>query len=52
MALITLGYVISFFVFLIGWLTAHDKKSGRLHFIFMLITFFIGFYSLRYLAST
>jgi biotin transporter BioY len=51
MAVIVLGYIVSFVVFLIGWLTALDTKTARLHFIFMLITFFIGLYSLRYLAS-
>ena len=52
MPIITLGYIVSFFVFLIAWLTAHDKKTARWHFIFMLVTLFVGLYSLRYLAST
>jgi hypothetical protein len=51
MLIIIVGYIVCFFAFAIGWLSADDKKVSRLHFIFMLITFFIGLYSLRYLAS-
>jgi hypothetical protein len=40
-----------FFLFY-GWLSDRNKETARVHFTFMVITFLIGLYSLKYLAST
>jgi hypothetical protein len=55
MALIILGYIVCFIVFTIA--AIDQRKSGRkddalLNALSAVVTFFIGFYSLRYLAST
>jgi hypothetical protein len=52
MIFILLGYIVSFLVFVAGALVSHDRKAALLHAISAFITFAIGFYSLRYLAST
>jgi hypothetical protein len=53
--LITFGYVISFFAFIVGGLAARAARrpeTAFLHFVFAGIAFGFGAYSLRFLAST
>jgi hypothetical protein len=53
--LITLGYVSSFFTFILGGLTAlaaHKPEAAWWHFVFAGMAFFFGVYSLRFLASS
>ena len=50
---ITLGYIACFFIFIVAGvvgLAAH-KSEAAWHFIFAVIAFIFGFYSLRFLAS-
>ena len=52
--LITLGYVVSFVVFIfggIGGLVYHKAEAVLWHFIFAMLAFAFGVYSLRFLAS-
>jgi hypothetical protein len=52
MQIIILGYIVCFFFFIVGWLSDWNRKLAFQHFIFAIITFFIGLYSVRYLVST
>ena len=52
--LITLGYVVSFFVFILaglGGLAAHRRETAFGHFLFAVLAVIFGLYSLRFLAS-